>query len=249
MSEAVAAARAVHIMRQAGLLVDFEPVLQENYRRFLSPGDVVIDIGAHTGRHLKAMLDIIGPTGQAIAVEPQPKIFSYLSTEYGHRANVSLHNVALSNFDGTTTFQVATNSPEESGILRRRFNTDNVQVEEIEVDVARADTLLQGAPVARYIKIDVEGAELLLLDGARNFLARSRPIISVEYGFPGYSAYGGTKLGLFDFANSIGYSCADLYGNLIDTTDEWNRVCDWAYWDYLLLPYERRVEFLSLFER
>lgn len=249
MSEAVAAARAIHVLLKAGVQIDFEPVLQENYQRFLAPGDFVIDVGAHTGKHLKPMLEAIGPTGRAIAVEPQPKIFTCLKTDYGHIENVTLYNLALSNFDGTTTFQVATNAPEESGLRRKLYNVRDVELEEIEVEVARLDTLLLDAPEARFIKIDVEGAELLLFDGAREYLARARPILSVEYGSPSFSAYDGTKRGLFEFASSLSYSCADLYGNLIDTVEEWDKICDWVYWDYLLIPFERRTEFMALFAR
>jgi hypothetical protein len=70
-------------------------------------------------------------------------------------------------------------------------------------------------------------------------LAQRRPILSVEYGAPGYSQYGHQRETLFRWAKAHRYVMADLFGNCITTEAEWNRLCDTVYWDFFMFPEER----------
>ena len=86
-----------------------------------------------------------------------------------------------------------------------------------------------------YVKIDVEGGEIGVLRGGRDFLARHRPILLVEYGQPSYAAYGHTADTLYEEAMMLGYAVCDLFGN-VRSIDEWRACVDRLYWDYLLIP-------------
>ena len=52
---------------------------------------------------------------------------------------------------------------------------------------------------------------------------------------------------LFDLADEMDYILSDLFGNLIETKDNWVKVCDLAYWDYFLVPRSRRAEWQQYF--
>src|SRR6516165_8333277 len=54
------------------LPIDYERLLQEAYEAFLSPGDIVVDVGAHLGRHTVPLSRCVSPGGQVFAVEPLP---------------------------------------------------------------------------------------------------------------------------------------------------------------------------------
>ena len=60
-----------------------------------------------------------------------------------------------------------------------------------------------------------------MLRGGREFLARHRPVLSVEYGRPSYSAYGHTADTLYEEAAITGYAVCDLFGNVFRSIDEW----------------------------
>ena len=243
MSDCITTMRTLYILQKAGHVFDFEPILAYNYRRLLAPGDVVVDVGAHSGRHFDNFVSLVGAGGRAIAVEPLPDCVEYLKSRYQDHANVAIHNLALSNFSGTAEFVAVENSPEESGLREKIYNAPDRILKKILVRVDTLDNLVVDVQKIDFIKIDVEGAEINLLEGARECLRRTRPFVSVEYGFPGYSAYGNANTSLFDLARSMNYCCADLYGNLIDDRADWVTVCDSVYWDYLLVPDEKRAEF------
>lgn len=249
MSDAISAARAVALIRESGNPIDFELVLAANYRKLVGRGDVVIDIGAHAGQHLKQFLELVTPEGRVAGVEPLPKLYHHLTQAFGALPNLELHNFALSDQGGTAIFNVATNSLAESGLRKKVYSIPDIQIEQITVEVRTVDGTFMDLPSVTFVKIDVEGAEIDLLRGATAFLRKYRPYLSIEYGAPSYAAYGNDKRTLFDLADANGYVCADLYGNIIDEVDEWTRLCDWAYWDFLLVPLEKRVHFESLFTR
>jgi hypothetical protein len=90
-----------------------------------------------------------------------------------------------------------------------------------------------------FVKIDVEGGEIGVLRGGRDFLVQHRPVLSVEYGRPSYSAYGHTADTLYEEAAITGYAVCDLFGNVFRSIDEWRACVDRLYRDYLLIPRER----------
>ena len=236
MHPAVAAATAFKAVHETGQVPDYERILRQGYSRFLAPGDVVVDVGAHTGLHLVAFADLVGPTGKVHAFERR----------FGRRPEVELHDVAPSDTAGRTAFTVAS-VPGESGLRARYFSSPAITSKTITVRTARLDTVLGHLPAVAYIKMDIEGGELNALSGAAQLLRRCRPIVSVEYGWAGYSAYGHAQDSLYRFAESHGYICADITGNLIDDASTWLAVSDCVTWDFFLVPQERRPDWGAMF--
>jgi FkbM family methyltransferase len=113
-------------------------------------------------------------------------------------------------------------------------------VRDLPVEVDTIDA--QAASLTRldFIKLDIEGGEMDCLRGAEQTVARHRPFISIEYGHGSYSAYGETILSLFNWARERRYLLSDLFGNIVEDETEWLKVCDVSYWDYFLLPQERK---------
>ncbi|KTS11875.1 FkbM family methyltransferase [Methylobacterium radiotolerans] len=246
MHPAVAAATAFKAVHETGQVPDYERILRQGYSRFLAPGDVVVDVGAHTGLHLVAFADLVGPTGKVHAFEPIPFLMKDLARRFGRRPEVELHDVALSDTAGRTAFTVAS-VPGESGLRARYFSSPAITSKTITVRTARLDTVLGHLPAVAYIKMDIEGGELNALSGAAQLLRRCRPIVSVEYGWAGYSAYGHAQDSLYQFAESHGYICADITGNLIDDASTWLAVSDCVTWDFFLVPQERRPDWGAMF--
>ena len=223
---------------------DWEATLARSYCRLLSPGAVVLDIGAHTGRHVEVFLGTVG-AAQILAVEPQPVQAAVLQQRFGAAQAVQILRCALGNEEGTACFVVNHAAPEESGLRRRRYNNETTAaVENINVDVATIDLLLPRLGVGNldFIKIDVEGAEIDVLQGGTATLRQQQPLVAIEYGSPSFSAYGRTAGDLYDLAASLDYVLMDLLGHPCSERKDWLDLVDAYYWDFLLVPQARAVE-------
>jgi len=227
-----------------GVLINYEKILEKQYSKFIKPGNTVIDIGAHVGRHLAVFARIV-EAGEVVAFEPLEKQYKYLEDRF-RNSNVKLYNLALSNEHGEFDFYENIDYPEESGLKKRIYNNEGGVVVAKKVQVSTLDDVIGNTiKSVDYIKLDAEGAELSILEGAAITIDKYRPIISVEYGFPSYSVYGLSKDDLFHFCNDVGYIITDLFGNLIPTLCMWQKLVDSVYWDYFLVPYEKLEFFLS----
>jgi hypothetical protein len=131
--------------------------------------------------------------------------------------------------------------------FKERVGSGDQGAEEITVEMDTLDHQAAALDRLDYVKIDIEGAEISCLRGARQTVSRYRPLISVEYGMPTYSLFGNTAMTLFEWTREHGYIPSDLFGNLIPRPGEWAVVCDYSLWDFFLVPEERRKEWVSLF--
>ena len=225
---------------------DYEAVLEARYSAWIRPGDTVLDVGAHIGRHLSRFAELVGANGQVIAFEPLPCAYAGLVTKFTS-PHIQLHNIALAAESGVQEFVFNEAYPEESGLRERIYNSDSSgHLSTFSCRVETLDSVIPGlGNIDRidYIKLDIEGGEIDCLNGAREILNRFRPVISVEYGAPAYSAYGHTKSTLYKFAYENGYILYDLYLNSLASPDAWDLACDSVYWDYFMVPRGREREF------
>ena len=155
-----------------------------------------IDIGCHKGE----ILDIIlknSPKGKHFAFEPIPKMFSDLQLKYGDKCKVFPH--ALSDEIEKTSFTYVKNAPAYSGILKRKYDISNPDIEIIEVDKNKLDNLIPENIKIDFIKIDVEGGEFHVLKGGKNTIVKNKPVIIFEFGLGASEFYGTKPENLFDF--------------------------------------------------
>lgn len=215
--------------------VDWERILTINYRTYLQPGCCVIDVGAHHGMHSRRFLHYLRP-GHLVLVEPVPNWADGLRRQFHRRTEVEIRQVALGSKSQQTTFVVNDLAPGESGLLEWRYPQGDSPTRSIDVTMETLDEWSLPFTVD-FMKVNVQGAEVDVLRGGRHFLSKSRPIVSLEYGEAGYSAYGWEAMTLYEVAAESGYALLDLFGNTIER-DDWPRVVDTYYWDFILLPLE-----------
>ncbi|MFI9322649.1 FkbM family methyltransferase [Kitasatospora aureofaciens] len=143
-----------------------------------------IDIGCNGGVVLEQMLRC-APDGRHIAFEPIPTLAGDLRRRF---PTVDVRQAAVSDQDGRATFVHVTADAAYSGLRERpsslRGWPDHIgrdDLEEIVVRTERLDSVLPDGFVPDLIKIDVEGAEGLVLSGAMDTIATHRPTIVFEH--------------------------------------------------------------------
>jgi FkbM family methyltransferase len=171
-------------------------------KHYLRAGSVCFDIGAQAGYHTLYASTVVGPAGRVFAFEPAPKNIANIKKHVAmnHLANVSVVEAAVSNVDGVSHFDfgisaVAGHLATDGGIVVRTITLDH------EIDCG-------ALPEPDYIKIDAEGAELSILEGARNMLARRHPTLSVEthQWMPQFSS---VRHECIQFLSRLGYTLAE----------------------------------------
>ena len=161
----------------------------------LSEDSNCIDVGCHKGEILDLMLKY-APKGKHYAFEPIPYLYNDLVDRFEGKAKI--YPYALSYQDGNTTFQLVKNAPAYSGIKKRRYDISNPEIEEINVELKALDNLIPENVAVNFIKIDVEGAELGVLKGAKRIIQKNKPLIVFEFGLGGSDYYGTTPNDIFD---------------------------------------------------
>lgn len=151
-------------------------------RAVLRAGDTVLDVGANIGVYTRFCSEFVGPAGQVHSLEPIPETYSYLTRNVRalHLVNVTCYNFAASDEDQD---QAAMSMPEYASGGSNIYEARLSETGGISVKTARLDTLFP-ALAPRLIKCDVEGHELACIDGARDLIARCRPVWVVEVSSP-----------------------------------------------------------------
>jgi FkbM family methyltransferase len=246
MSKAIHnAAMMAMLHKRFRIIPNYEDILEATFTLFIQKGHTVVDVGAHTGRHTTVFASLVGPEGKVFAFEPLPYAFDLLRTRE-LPTNVRLHSYAISEISGPVSFVYAHGAPEESGLRVKMYNDPKEVVTElITVESRPLDSFLNAIGPVDFIKIDAEGSELDCIRSGSSLIRTHRPLLTVEYGYPSYSAFGNKAASLFNLAVSMGYVIGDLFGGYCSDLATWSKVCDVAYWDWFLIPLERIDEWQS----
>jgi FkbM family methyltransferase len=162
----------------------FDRELLQFVRNFTSSGQIVFDIGANVGEFAVAAGRFAGSQGAVLAVEPDPFLCALLHRTIADPGNLGLPLealcVAVADKDGLAPFHIASRGRASNALAGHGLSTmGNIRSRFI-APVLTVDTLTKQWRTPGFIKIDVEGAELRVLEGARQTLIQHRPLILVE---------------------------------------------------------------------
>ena len=171
----------------------YEPRVIQAVCRTLRPGDTAIDVGAHFGYHTLCMSRCVGWQGRVLAFEPNPYTFPALekTIKLNRLSNVTPYPYALSQTAGKRAFKSFTlpgdgvasfDDPELFGHQLERNSVPDLEEKKYEVDCVVLDEFLEPGVSAgiKLIKIDVEGAELLVLQGMKKIIEMHHPCLILE---------------------------------------------------------------------
>lgn len=162
-------------------LGNYEQYFSELLASAVNPGDICFDIGGYRGFFSGVMAQ--QRAGQVHVFEPLPSNVEQIRqmAALNPHLPIFIHQMALADVEGETEFAVM---PEASmGKLHQsNFDKSNLPERKISVKLRTIDAMLEQGIVAapKLIKIDVEGAEVLVLKGARGLIAKHRPTFFIE---------------------------------------------------------------------
>jgi FkbM family methyltransferase len=175
-------------------------VVSEALWRLVTPDSLAVDVGANIGSLTGLMALRAGPRGEVLAFEPHPQVFAELESNIGllageaRLAPVRLSAAAVSAAAGTAYLHSGDHFAANRGISYLTDEPDRA----IPVITVTLDEVLDGR-TATVVKIDVEGREMLVLQGAEESLrgGRIRHLV--------YEAYGDESREARDFLEKRGY--------------------------------------------
>ena len=141
-------------------------------------GDIVLDIGAHIGYYTLIFAKLVGKDGKVYAFEPEPNNFALLKKNIAINGyeNVVLINKAVSNKTGKTNLFLA----EEHSGDHRIYESDVIKGRKsLEIETIKLDDYFQDFEKnIDFIKMDIQGAEPLALEGINNSLKKCNKLIT-----------------------------------------------------------------------
>lgn len=182
----------------------------------VGPGDVCLDVGSAAGLYTLALSQLVGPTGRVISVEPLTFAHPLWTRILGARAsrNVTHHTIALGAEPGQCRMSVPIGK--HGPVTGRSFlewkshglgsNAEFRDQMEVMVDVDTMDHLCADMTRLDFVKIDIEGAELHVLEGGRDTIERLRPTLLVEIEARHTSRYEHSPHDLVDWLAQRGYA-------------------------------------------
>jgi FkbM family methyltransferase len=191
----------------------FEPEVREEIERIASRRINVIDIGANIGYYTILASRLIGPDQRVFSFEPQAGMVSKLrrNLEANALSNVVIFSCALSDSPGTSIFNLPAEGTEAFGSLHPngRFTVAKTIV----VETNRLDDVLEGLgnPKIGLVKMDAEGAELLILRGATKLLSLpDKPDLIFEANEENCKPFGYSVFDILQYVHSFGYKLRQL---------------------------------------
>jgi FkbM family methyltransferase len=188
---------------------EWEGQIHDAVARFVKPGDAVLDVGGHIGYSALRFADWVGPTGKVIAFEPLGENVAHIAKNLelnGLADRVRVVQAAVADRQGEAAFAVHSADNAGMGALDPHARTRTIQVPTVALD-----DWLDGHGVAKtaLVKIDVEGAEALVLSGMQRGLRKDRyPAIFLEVHPTRLSAFGSSLEAVFEMLRASGYRLA-----------------------------------------
>lgn len=183
----------------------FEEKETEYLRRAIKPGWTCLDVGACFGWYSILFSQLVGSEGKVHSFEPVPDNRECLerNIELNNAGNIQVNSFALGAEPGISKIYVPNDGV--SGSLRAHTKTKDCSV--IDIDISTLDhyiydNALEGID---FIKADIEGAEMLMLQGAEEALKKYRPMLMLEVQAHSTKHFGYEPKELFSWLQKLGY--------------------------------------------
>jgi FkbM family methyltransferase len=217
-------------------LIEAGPV--DGLSALVTNGSMVFDVGANIGFFSMTFARWVGPEGRVIAIEPETRNIASLRRRVA-RAGVSqvvtCVHAAAADRPGQLRLALNPGHPGDHHLADNGEPVAAVALDELAADDPRPVTL---------VKIDVQGAESMVLAGANRLIAQHRPAIFVEVHEPSLTRFGSSRRELIGTLVALGYGGHRLTRSGIGAREEPEQLIEQSsggYIDVLFLPDDLEV--------
>jgi FkbM family methyltransferase len=187
---------------------------------FLKEGDNVIDAGSNHGQHARIFSTLVGNTGVVWCIEAARELCEGL--ERGAQASqheIRVIQVALGDSTSFGEADFFRPSADQEGSLFLRSARKSTDAAGLRVEKVEVRSLDSFRLPANFIKIDVEGAERMVLEGARDTIHRHQPLICIEITRFGDSRLEYSPKAFLDQVDELGLILYNLVGVPVSLRD------------------------------
>lgn len=162
---------------------EYERAISEVISKIVRKGEICFDIGANIGWYSTLLAKIVGASGEVHAFEPVPTIFEKLKENISLNnltENIKVNNLALGEVTKNVELNIFENLPEGHASLSDFGRTDAIKHPSKMITL---DSYIDNNEIKNvtFLKIDIEGGELLMLKGAdKLFLQEIPPMFEIE---------------------------------------------------------------------
>lgn len=197
------------VQRALYYLACYEVKETEWIRSRARPGWVFFDVGANFGYYSLLVSRFSGPDARVYAFEPLPQNYDLLNRnrDLNRLDGLKTFKLALSDGDGEAEFI----APNEGNLGHGRIRADGGEaargqaVERVETTTLDNFVGRNGVEKIDFIKVDIEGAEMRFLSGARETLKRLRPAMMIECNPEALAEFGSSADALLAAVRELGY--------------------------------------------
>lgn len=157
---------------------NFEPITTSIILRHLRQGGVFIDVGANVGWFTVIAAQALKDSGMVYSIEANPAILPTLHENISGFQNIQVIEMAVGNRTGSTEFYM-TSDFVNSGIHADPFKQDSGELTEVKIDLL--DNIIPNHDQVSVVKIDVQGDDLNVIEGARSILSNSNLTLICEW--------------------------------------------------------------------
>lgn len=194
-----------------------EPVTTKIVQEKIKPGMICLDCGGNIGYYATLESKLVGKEGRVLAIEPSPVNIKYLEKNLilQNQNNFEVYNFACGNIDGEIKFVVHKISNMCRVANPDEFETDDKKF--VKIPVCKLDTFLadKNLPRLDLLRMDIEGSELRLFEGAVDTIRKFKPMIQIEL-HPGHLGPVNTKK-LLKLLKDEGYEFSTFMIGYLDT--------------------------------
>ena len=202
----------------------FEPSTISSYKKIVEKGDVVIDIGANIGAHTLPLAAMVGEKGRVIAFEPTDYACKKLQT------NLNLNKKLVSRVTVVQALLAGNSKNDKPNSIPSSWSLERESENSIHPIHRGTYQSLDGAFVVKlyewvaandlkrvdFIKIDVDGHEIDVIEGGYQMLERFSPTIIMEFSEYIFEERGRSFSELIDILKKLKYSCYTTAGQKLD---------------------------------
>lgn len=211
-------------------------------REFLRPGDIAVDVGAHTGDSTVPMALAVGASGVVFALEPNPFVFKVLARNAAlnpERATIVPLNVAATPRDGTFEFRYSDSGYCNGGLFDHASAWSHGHFARLRVEGRHLPTLLAAHPKfdatrLRYVKVDTEGFDRSVIASMAELLRTAHPSIKAEVH---KSVPEAERAGFYDDLRELGYRVFKCEGDDFRSVElSRGDMGRWKHYDIFAMP-------------